>query len=87
MAHINPIRKEIERICKCTFTTSYVEKNSSRKFPEGHMLELAPFSTPGIPFEEKLLALPHVIKLDYHTAPNFSILYIYFDCNPSKITL
>lgn len=85
MAHINPIRIEIERICKCTFATSYVEKSSTKRHPTRYRLELSPFFTPGIPFERKLLDLPHVLKLDYEH--DLKLIIIYFDCNPSQIKI
>ena len=85
MAHINPIRKEIERICKCSFTTSYVEKSASNRFPNRYVLELSPFESPGVPFEQKLLKLPNVLKIRYQR--DVKVIMIYFDCNPSEIKI
>lgn len=85
MAHIDPIRKEVERICKCSFTTSYIERCGTKRHPNRYRLELSPFVTPGIPFEQKLLKLPHVIKIAYER--DIQLIMIFFDCNPSKIQI
>ena len=87
MANINPIRIEIERVLRMTFSTSYVDKCPTKKHPDRYRLKLTPYGTEHKKREAKVKELPHVLKVEYtdggfRTPPGIAI---YFDCKPSII--
>lgn len=92
MAHIDNVRKEIERILDMRFAFSYVDKCPTNKHPERRRVRLYP-SPAGINVtqrqESQLMKIPHLIQIKsldpgWSGSPGFSF---YFDCKPSEIKI
>lgn len=88
MAHIDPIRKQIELVLGQKFGTQYVEKCPNKEFPERYSLSLHPVTMMDREEKRMLLGLPYVLTFRYIRVDDYiKGIKIYFRRHPKLIKI